>query len=638
MPELTLIPMSEFERIRSLKVPEIVQASLFADCCRINTLYMIAYAGSGHIGTSFSCIDILSWLFLREMNMATDGTSDDVYFSSKGHDAPAFYSVMIGMGILDPDSIHTLRRLGGLPGHPDVLTPCVVTNTGSLGMGISKAKGMAKAFRLLGETRNIYVLTGDGELQEGQIWESLVSAANDSLAEVIVIIDHNKVQSDILVSDTSDLGDIESKFKAFGWHTARCDGHDFRALAEVLGRLKKIKDKPKVCIADTIKGKGVSFMEHVSMGDEQRLYRFHSGAPDYETYVRAVREILYRVNARLQEEGAAEIKIKSPEAPLRSSLTNPQRLVASYEKALMQQAGNRDDLVVLDADLRLDCGLLEFEKRFPKRFFECGIAEQDMVSQAGGMALQGLLPIVHSFACFLSTRPNEHIYNNASEGTKIIYVGSLAGVLPGGPGHSHQSVRDISALAAIPHLLLIEPCCEVEVGLALDFCVNHNKSSSYIRLVSIPCEISYILPDDYKMEPGKGVNLVEGDDVVFFGYGPILLEQAVRAASKLKEDHGVGAKVVNMPWLNMVDDEWLGKTVEGVRLIILMDNHYVKGGQGEMISARLAQLGCKSFISLIGVTDIPLCGQNDEILKKYGLDFNSITDVVLDEFKSILLS
>ena len=117
----------------------------------------------------------------------------------------------------------------------------------------------------------------------------------------------------------------------------------------------------------------------------------------------------------------------------------------------------------LDADLRLDCGLVAFRERFPDRFFECGIAEQDMVSQAGAMALAGLLPVVHSFACFLSTRPNEQIYNNATEGTKVIYAGSLAGLVPGGPGHSHQSVRDISALGAVPGMSLIEPFTEAEV-------------------------------------------------------------------------------------------------------------------------------------------------------------------------------
>ena len=129
----------------------------------------------------------------------------------------------------------------------------------------------------------------------------------------------------------------------------------------------------------------------------------------------------------------------------------------AYGEALIAAAEREPRLVALDADLRLDTGLVAFRERFPERFFECGIAEQDMVSQAGAMALAGLIPVCHSFACFLSTRPNEQIYNNATERSKVIYVGSLAGLVPGGPGHSHQSVRDISALGAVPGMALIEP-------------------------------------------------------------------------------------------------------------------------------------------------------------------------------------
>src|SRR5207244_8769077 len=159
----------------------------------------------------------------------------------------------------------------------------------------------------------------------------------------------------------------------------------------------------------------------------------------------------------------------------RSGRSQRQRLVRTYGAALVEHAALERRLVVLDADLRLDCGLVEFRERYPERFFECGIAEQDMVSQAGTMALAGLLPVVHSFACFLSTRPNEQIYNNATEGSKVIYVGSLAGIVPGGPGHSHQSVRDVSALGAMPGMALIEPFCEDEVRAAVDWAVHRAR-------------------------------------------------------------------------------------------------------------------------------------------------------------------
>ena len=155
---------------------------------------MIQKAGSGHIGTSFSSIDLFSWIMLNKINLQTLKSKHidrDIFFSSKGHDAPAYYSVLIGLGLLEFDNIHKLRRIDGLPGHPDVNTPHIETNTGSLGMGISKAKGFVFKNRVLGISPKIFVMTGDGELQEGQIWEAAMSAAKFNSNNLIAIIDNN---------------------------------------------------------------------------------------------------------------------------------------------------------------------------------------------------------------------------------------------------------------------------------------------------------------------------------------------------------------------------------------------------------------------------------------------------------------
>ena len=158
---------------------------------------------------------------------------------------------------------------------------------------------------------------------------------------------------------------------------------------------------------------------------------------------------------------------------------------------------------MLDADLVKDCGLVPFAAKYPDRFVECGIAEQDMVSMACGMARRGLLPVVHSFACFLSARPNEQIYNQCSEGSKVIYVGSLAGLLPGGPGHSHQSVRDIAALGAIPNLLMAEPALEAEVRALFDYLVNTATESAYLRLVSVKWPMPFGYPAGLAVRKGQ---------------------------------------------------------------------------------------------------------------------------------------
>ena len=633
MLDLWYLPRDEFTRVLALEIDPAPKAAIFADLCRINALYMIARAGSGHIGTSFSCLDVASWLYLNELK--TD--QGDVFFSSKGHDAPAMYAVLTALGRIPFDKIHQLRRLNGLPGHPDVGTPAIEANTGSLGTGISKAKGMLLANRLLGRRGRVFVLTGDGELQEGQFWESLLSAVNHKLDTLTAIVDHNKIQSDTWVSRVSDLGDLEAKFASFGWHVARVDGHDVPAIARALADLDGVRGKPKVLIADTVKGRGVSFMEGTALEPADRLYRFHSGAPDDVTYAKAAAELVARVDGALASVGAAPVSLEVCDRPPRPAPgPTAQRLVAAYSRALVAHARENPRIVAFDADLALDTGLLPFEAAFPDRFVECGIAEQDMVSQAGGAALKGLLPVVHSFACFLSDRPNEQIYQNATERTKIVYVASLAGLVPGGPGHSHQSVRDIAALSAVPGLVMIEPSCEREVADAVAYCLAGTRASCYLRLVSVPWEVPFELPGDYRLVEGRGVTLVEGGDGVVFGYGPVLLGEAVKAAALLRAREGIRLRVVNLPWLNRVDADWFAAMVEDVPAVFTLDNHFVTGGQGDMLLRTLAERpgAPKSVVRRLGLTDIPVCGTNDEVLRAHRLDADSLFLTIMTSLRA----
>lgn len=630
MTELLHIPIDEFRRLETIEAGPEAHAGLFADMCRVNTLYMITRAGSGHIGSSFSAMDIVAWLYLNEIK--DDASAETLYFSSKGHDAPGLYSILIALGKLDFPLLGALRRLDGLPGHPDVEIPHITTNTGSLGMGVSKAKGMVEAAAIGAEAiERVFVLLGDGELQEGQLWESLQGATNRGLDKITAIVDHNKIQSDTWVENVSNLGQLEDKFGAFGWHVERCDGHDFGQIQSALQAVKGVSGRPQVIIADTIKGRGVSFMEHTAMTSEQKMYRFHSGAPDAESYRAGIVELIAKVNRQLEGLGADPLRTEGTARTSGPSATNPQRLVAAYSKALIDQAEKNEKIVALDADLILDTGLIPFQERFPTRFIECGIAEQDMVSQAGGMALRGLLPVAHSFACFLTTRPNEQIYNNASERRKVIYVGSLAGILPAGPGHSHQSVRDISVLGSVPGLVMVEPSCEAEVDPLMDYCFNRTSDSVYIRLVSIPCDIPYRLPTGYVPEEGRGCALVDGSDAVIFAYGPVMLSEACKASTSLRVEAGVGLKVVNLPWLNRIDGDWLAAVVAGINTVVTVDNHYIRGGQGDMIASMMAgTAACQHCrIEQVGLSGIPRCGENNEVLRWHGFDARSLAQRVM---------
>jgi transketolase len=377
----------------------------------------------------------------------------------------------------------------------------------------------------------------------------------------------------------------------------------------------------------------VAFMEGLACGDQ--TYHIHAGAPSLENYLAAVGELTARINDQLSRLGAPPLALAHAPLPTRIAPEKPERLVLAYGDELLQMARTRKEIVVMDGDLLSDCGIEAFKEELPERFIECGIAEQHMVSAAGGMALTGILPVVHSFACFLSTRANEQIYNNATERTKIIYTATLAGLIPGGPGHSHQSVRDISAIGSVPGLTAIEPCSEREARLAIRWAVEQNEASTYLRFVNVPMDLPYSLPASYALQVGRGVALRDGRDVALVGYGPLLMTQAWRAADELAS-HGVSAAVINVPWLNRIDEAWVADTFARFGAIVTLDNHYVALGQGVMIAAALARTGVRADVRSIGLADVPVCGSNAEVLAHHGLDAASIARTCLAACRATL--
>lgn len=628
--KLSFVPVQEFNRVLTNQNLSLLEKTdIFAKLCRINILYMIAKAGSGHIGSSFSSIEIMAYIYLNEIYGKED--QNNVFFSSKGHDAPALYSVLLALGKLDFDLIHTLRKFGGLPGHPDVGLKNIITNTGSLGMGISKAKGMLAANTKLGIPGRIHVLTGDGELQEGQLWESLVSAANRKLDDLVVIVDHNKLQSDTLVSKVSDLGNLEAKFESFGWKVFRCDGNNIKDFSETLEKTKLKIGKPKVIIADTIKGKGVSFMENSAFDSDVEDYKYHSGAPSAEAYYKALEELFVEANVKFKSIGEPLFQLNVLERPKLGVLENIEKLIPAYSDVFLTLAKKHNHIFALDADLVLDTGLIPFKKEIPERFIECGIAEQDMVSQAGGLALKGQLPFVHSFSCFLTQRANEQIYNNATEKTKIIYVGSLAGVLPGGPGHSHQAVRDISIMASIPNLLVIEPSSVGELEQLLPWITLKCEESVYFRLVSIP----YTKEKDYKqyndIKIGVGRVARKGKKVTIVTHGPVILSQVLEAAEILSQKHGLDLHVISTPWLNRIDSDWFKNELESMEKILFLENHTTAGGLSSIALNEIAlNWENKPKLKRIGVDGIPVFGTNVEVLEYYKLNAVGIVQTILE--------
>lgn len=651
MIEIALLSVSEFGRVRGASLERLARLSLIADICRANTLAMVKRAGSGHLGTSFSAMDIVVYLYhevLNTLSAGLDNPGRDIYFSSKGHDVPGLYSVLYSLGAIPREKFIRLRRFGGLDGHPDTGIPGIESNSGSLGMGISKGKGMAWAKRHKGWGGRVYVLTGDGEFQEGQNFEALQTAHHQGISNLTVIIDHNKVQSDKPVSEIVDLGDLGGKLGAFGWHVERCDGHDFGQLSAAVGRCREVGDRPQIIIADTIKGRGVSFMEHPqALEDGKGLYPWHAGAPADGPFEQGYAEIVGRIKAAYLAQGLGEPVFErvEPEPQGRERVTllgepvseaaedrirakvSDEYVAKAFGEALLEIAPSRPDLVVLDADLASDCRVRGFENAVADRFIENGIAEQDMVSMAGGLARMGLLPVVNSFAAFLASRANEQIYNNASEKTKIIYALHYAGLIPAGPGKSHQSIRDISLLGALPNMTIVQPCNADETRQVVRWCVEEARENCAIRLIISPSPRVVPLPPAYRLTYGRGAVIRDGKDAVMFAYGPVMLHEAL-VASELLAERGFGLRVVNMSWLNRFDAAWLADAVRPFERVYVLEDHAPVGGLSDRLRDALHAAGLLDGrrLTTFAVEGWPACGTPPEALGAHGLDGISLAE------------
>ena len=255
---------------------------------RVDIIEMLCTAASGHPGGSLSAIDIVATLFHVEMRhrpQEPHWPDRDRFVLSKGHGVPALYATLASCGYLPHDELKTLRVAGSrLQGHPaNFLLPGVEASTGSLGQGLSVAVGMALAARLDKSPRRIYCLCGDGEIEEGQVWEAALAGAKFGVDNLCAFVDYNKGQIDGLVKDVMPLEPLEDKWRAFGWAVLRIDGHDFAQILEGLAAARATTDRPTVLIADTIKGKGVSFMENQAA--------WHGVAPTREQAERALADI-----------------------------------------------------------------------------------------------------------------------------------------------------------------------------------------------------------------------------------------------------------------------------------------------------------------------------------------------------------
>ncbi|MBI5748993.1 MAG: transketolase [Nitrospinae bacterium] len=255
---------------------------------RIDILTMLVESGSGHTGGSLSAADILTVLYFYKMRYDPKNPKwedRDKFVLSKGHGAPALYAVLGRAGYFGLEHFHTLRKLGSvLRGHPNsAVTPGVEVCTGSLGQGLSQANGLALSARLDNKPARVYVVLGDGETDEGQVWEAAMTTAHYKIDNLCAILDNNGLQIDGTNKEVMNIEPVVEKWKSFGWHVIEINGHNIKAIVDALNEAEKIKGKPTMIIAHTVKGKGVSFMEN--------KVEYHGVAPTRDEYERAMKEL-----------------------------------------------------------------------------------------------------------------------------------------------------------------------------------------------------------------------------------------------------------------------------------------------------------------------------------------------------------
>mgnify|MGYP003371767045 CR=1 FL=1 len=557
-------------------------------------------AKSGHPGGSLSAADIYTYLYFEEMNVDPKDPKKadrDRFVLSKGHTAPGYYATLANKGFFPVEDLTTLRKVGSyLQGHPDMKhIPGVDMSSGSLGQGISAAVGMAISAKLNDASYRVYTLLGDGEIQEGQVWEAAMLAGHRKLDNLVVIVDNNNLQIDGTVEEVNSPYPIDKKFEAFNFHVINIDGHDFDAIDAAFKEAREIKGQPTAIIAKTVKGKGVSFMEN--------QVSWHGSAPNDEQYAVAMAD-LEKVGEALCQ------KIATRE---------------SYGNALVELGKKHDNVVVLDADLAAATKTGIFKKAFPERHIDCGIAESNMIGVAAGLATTGMVPFASSFAMFAAGRAFEQVRNSVGYPKLNVKIGAThAGISVGEDGATHQCNEDIALMRTIPGMVVINPADDVEAKAAVEAAYEH-VGPVYLRFGRLAVPVINDNPD-YKFELGKAVTLREGTDVTIIASGLTVSESLV-AAEKLAAD-GISAEVINMHTIKPLDEEAVIKAAAKTGKIVTAEEHSVIGGLGSAVCDVVAEKAPAKVLK-IGVNDTyGESGPAVELIKKYGLDADSIYEKV----------
>jgi transketolase len=587
-------------------------------------IQMTTEAGSGHPTSCLSCADIVAALFFHEMRWDPgdpDARNVDAFVLSKGHAAPILWAALHEAGAIAEDPL-SLRRIDStLEGHPTPVNPWVKVATGSLGQGLAAANGIALANRLDQIDARTYCLLGDGECSEGSVWEAAQFASLNQLSNLVAIVDVNGLGQSAPAPYRHDTGVFARRFAAFGWQVIEIDGHDMVAILDAL-RFSH-NQGPTAIVARTRKGKGVSFLEDAS--------GWHGKPLDREKMEHALTELgPAEADLRVEPRRIGQSpRPRHPKAPRHIKVGYHDEQVATrqaYGSALEKLGQLEPEIVALDGDVMNSTGAESFAKRFPERFFQGYIAEQNMVGTALGLAACGKIPYVATFACFL-TRAYDFIrMAQYSRPRHLVLCGSHAGVSIGEDGPSQMGLEDIAMFRALLDSTVLYPADAVSAE-RLTEAAAHADGIVYIRTTRPKTQVIYANDEDFPIGGSKTLRSSERDRLTIVAAG-ITVHEALAAHESLQE-RGIPTRVIDAYSVKPIDAETLSSAAQETGQIVVVEDHAIDGGLGDAVSAVIRSTRSMAPVHRLGIAQLPRSGKKEELLDRYGISRKAITEKVL---------
>ena len=547
---------------------------------RIHSMRMTTAAGSGHPTSCLSAAELMAATFFYAMRFDRanpNSLASDRFVLSKGHAAPVLYAALAEAGVFPVSRLMTLRQISSeLEGHPTPLIPGVDAATGSLGQGLSVGAGLALGARLQNSAARVYVLVGDGEMAEGQVWEAAAFAASRQLENLVVMADVNSLGQSGRTMYRHDCDVYRRKFESEGWAAEVIDGHDLAAVVGALDRAQVTRGKPSAIVARTEKGHGISFL-----ADKEG---WHGKPLSQEQLEKALAEIGPALDLP-KDDGRSYARKSLPMPPDFPAPAAPEykigQSVASreaYGTGLRKLAAVNPKVYGLDGDVKNSTFSETLEKAFPDRLVQGYIAEQNLVSVAVGMAAQGLVPFAASFACFLS-RAYDQVRMAAISRSNINLCGSHCGVSIGEDGPSQMGLEDLAMFRAIPGATVFYPADAVSAE-RLTAEAARRPGICYLRTSRPKMAVLYG-PDEKFPVPGFKVLRQSPNDRITVVAAGVTLYEALDACDQLQAK-GIALRVIDLYCVKPLDAAALGENVRATGgLLINVEDHYAEGGMVE---------------------------------------------------------